>query len=196
MEAEYSLFFDKRVPSSIALTIVVLCGLFAAGLIINRVQRIVIEVPPIYVSHIPQRMIGERTLSWETYRNEEHRFEIKYPSDWQIIRESYFYNQVIALEVSFAPNNATSSFGAPLLVVHTEGIENAKKAPAYGSIESAEENIRINSINAIKQYRSGALGEFETYFIPNDQYVFELRCEGKQFKDVFNQMLSTFKFID
>ncbi len=60
MRGGFFIFFQKRVSTAIALSIIVFCAVIAGILILNRLQQIAMRVPPIFVSHIPKRMMEEQ----------------------------------------------------------------------------------------------------------------------------------------
>jgi len=140
-----------------------------------------------------------KTINWKIYKNEKYKFEIKYPQDWIILHEGY-YKTNVPYEVSFiykkfSGDNYTNI--APISIeIHTENLKDASKGNKYIQLKS-ENEIIVNNMNFRKQILIGPEGEFERVFVPGkEKFIYELKYSNPKFKDIFYQMLSTFRFLE
>jgi hypothetical protein len=140
---------------------------------------------------------GGEAADWQTFKNENLVFEIKYPENWEILHEGYYQQEVGFYHVSFEPENLTEPYAAPVTVlVHNDSIENVSGLiSTYETLES-ESEIIIDGRKSKKQVRTGPEGEFSTVFIPTGGLTYQLRYNNPQFEEVFESMLSTFKFLE
>jgi len=146
---------------------------------------------------------------WKIYSNEEYRFVMKYPENWEFSETLYPKEmELYVFSVGFVLK------GEVYWVEGTPGIYPIKifvnkSFPEYINNKEKEEQILVNVKPAIK--REGYLGlEYEIAFLqPNSlgyylEFVNSIQNvkaagnisenEATQFNKIFNQMLSTFRF--
>ncbi len=152
----------------------------------------------------------DETTNWKTYRNEEYGFEVKYPENWEFSETLYPKEmELYIFSVGFIPK------GEVYWVEGTPGIYPIKifinkSFPEYIDKEK-EEQILVNGKPAIK--REGYLGlEYEIAFLQPNSFGYYLMIvnsiqnikaagnisedEATQFNEIFNQMISTFRFLE
>ncbi len=93
---------NKKIPTAIAIGIILISAILAGGFIYWRYSSFQEELSNQPEMIIPEKPIDE-TADWNTYTNEEYRFEIKYPKDWM------YEQNVFSLkpDLVFCPLNLT-----------------------------------------------------------------------------------------
>ncbi len=148
------------------------------------------------------------TSDWQTYRNEEFGFEMKYPEDWTAISPNKINNLV-----NFGVRNGSGVAVVSVVILGEKNIQeeiNKQKLEMKTIDKNAlitESEVLINNIKT-KQIKLlyQPLGSFpesleiSTYFnYGNNLYTIHLsaykRTEQEAI-DIYNSFLSTFKFIE
>lgn len=148
-----------------------------------------------------------KTANWQTYTNEEYGFEIKYPKDWNygpnILKESP--NMVFCPpELSDLQTGCKDKPNIPHMP--------SSLAPIYLSIDKKPggtftiddftmlncERVEKKEISATLMVISycGERGQEAIWYGPGNTYVFRLFLTDNSFSIIFNQMLSTFRFLE
>ena len=150
------------------------------------------------------------TSDWQTYRNEEFGFEVKYPP--YVRRIEKFGNvsleensgmQLLFSEFSF--NNINSTYNCSLFIKDknsTNAISTMNILKKY-DWENYFVPKEINGLNG-KIIQKDGYGTMNYYFIDTyflgDNYLYNFQLSGEKYRkdtvDDFNQILSSFKFID
>lgn len=133
------------------------------------------------------------TSEWKFYRNEEYGFELKYPTNFSYW-ETYTKNKKIPEIVSmgFRPENIQGS----VLTISILDISLNKLIDDYNGRYGKPTNkkIEIGGRKGIKfsGYLPRMIG------IEKGNYTYYFTCDGirKEDKQIFDQILSTFKFIE
>ncbi|MEA2088613.1 MAG: hypothetical protein U9O55_02105 [Patescibacteria group bacterium] len=144
----------------------------------------------IFAFKMPDEASQPDTSDWQTYRNEEFGFEMKYPSNYKlgprknlIELEPNDYNQYCLITIGQRPSFKN--------VLFTDWHQ--KNMVGNQNLTIMEENknqivktIEVDGIQSFTNY---------TYFT-NEEIVIYLSCNKSKDNSIYNQILSTFKFID
>lgn len=138
------------------------------------------------------------TKDWQVYRNEEFGFEIKYPKDWKV---SDGFRPIV-----FSPkdiSNYTVSINSTYLNIDILDID--KEIEYYKNKGTFISEFKIENGACIKfkaQTKGGEIpaafmiGKNHTIYINYEAFGTFSNDEYNQYKKVYDQMLSTFKFIE
>jgi hypothetical protein len=162
----------------------------------------VVSVQPSVVPTV--KPTTDPTANWKIYTNPDGTSSFKYPSDWSYQSSSEGCGPV------FYPPNTKNTW---LTVCGINSSENAKQmaessiGPNSSSKLISEENIVIDSKNGIEQVISVPTREQDIFvFIDNVDSKYEGRgtlqvylynqdlTQTQKYNELFNQILSTFKF--
>jgi len=163
----------------------------AVGLALGKTTLLsTLRIP--YLSATPTPLASpEPTADWKTYTDPILKFSIQYPNDMTL---EIMNNDIYLSLVSFKNNNTQFS-----VYVRESNVENEVKlirAQTEGHVVTTlvkNEAFQINGINGwLLEYtpQSGNINR-STLIIPNKTNVYVINAQS----DVFDQILSTFKFI-
>ncbi|MBU3918483.1 hypothetical protein KKC63_01050 [Patescibacteria group bacterium] len=158
----------------------------------------------------------DETADWKIYTDDEYGFEIKYPNFYYIIDEDFgnvsFRNEKYRenpsggceFNILIRPNPLKKNLEEWLRDNSTEAEfatdAHEKSGKLYFNSKQANiEEINIGREKAIKFYQIGGHpNDWINTLVENGIYIIEMmyfpKCSSEL--DVFNQILSTFKFID
>ncbi len=158
--------------------------------------------------------IVDETADWNIYQNEEYGFKMKYPEDWRI------EEAIIADSEELKPLSVFTLCPKDKVYYHTVGGYTRGTMDPIGTEIWSTEDYQKRGIPGAKKvlisdnlsafYSENALGEiFYVIQYPNKNIVVIFRseidmilrdpsedAEAEELKKVFNQILSTFKFIE
>jgi len=130
------------------------------------------------------------TENWKTYTNTKYYYSVKYPDDWNFKEDSNVY-------VYFYPKNE-SNYQTAISIWTTD--KNTIFNPVIGGEYRIVRNILINEQKIdIKKYKKGPPDYYIKASIKNGDNTFNFRYSNhlnKKYEPYFDQILSTFKFID
>jgi hypothetical protein len=186
-------FKDPRTNWKYILIVVILAAI-AGGWILGYqfwwVAKQEVKAPEI---KLPEKITQDKTANWKIYSNEKYGFEIKYPDDFKIDEfpgEVVFYK---GEKLTIPPGSVLDPY--PIALV----IYNRGKDCGDCSVFTLE-NITIAGYHAVKAITNNQLTDY--LWITGERNTVRINYgahdkEDKVKSDVtFNQMLSTFKFIE
>lgn len=192
-------------------------GLVFAYFVFIKPEKIVpqpiVSSTPVPVTSPSSLPTPDPTVDWEIYKNEEYGFEIKYPGDWSVNQDSQVFKEgkdIFAIWIWGATqkkdtelyDGASFTIGIP--------IKTEKNVKTWVKEYYPEKNINgepnifsqevINGQMFQKVFTCG-LGCFTYYNIKKGDYIYRLMVsvggpDEEQYKQIINQILSAFRFLD
>jgi len=154
-----------------------------------------------------ENIAKNETTDWKTYRNEEYRCEVKYPSEWVIIKEST--ESTIFADKKEVEAQKEKQAGEIRCSAGIWFYNNDKGLSLYdwaidkwGDPEKREagkiSEVKINDLEGIK-YEFMSMGTETNVLFSKDNKIIDLQatfdgCDNLH--TIFNQMLSTFRFLE
>ncbi len=143
----------------------------------------------------------DETTGWQTYRNEEYGFEIKFPKDWYWKHFGKIDER--NLDISEIGRNIVSNLGDGDISITVESLL-LKNGFTSKSVEIEHELpnfqskiITVNGKTAI-EYTARTNKDIKGIVIlsnPESKIVYNITTKGEENFIFFDQILSTFKFI-
>jgi hypothetical protein len=188
---------QKEISTSIGIIIIALAtvilfgGVFAYQyLAVKESQRVV--KPDNQTTGFPMKII--ETSDWQTYTNTKYGYEIKYPTGWITDVNLASYNNFGEGDVAFCPPELQD----PSAVNGLTGVKpgcNVRKTNG-GSINPEAPIVLFQYLVQSYLVKSSDCSS-QTGNLRVDQtgkYCYKLVLADQKYSDVYNQMLSTFKF--
>ncbi len=142
--------------------------------------------------------------NWKTYTDTSYGFSIKYPSTWQqrLDRTEYddsdyhlFFTSGDYIEIRILPNpNKLSSLD------YFKKVAFRNDLPGWNNTQRPTQTVNLPNIDVIKinGFTGGSGDRGPTTFISKDTIIIEIITQSNTQSGaaIFNQILSTFKFIE
>ncbi len=146
--------------------------------------------------------------NWETYRNREYNFEIKYPDDWILVFRERPYPEVDSFfgfrrkEIIPAADDYMDIL--VMIMEQKQPIDYSIKDESSGFVWRITdgEKISVSGMDAyyLKNVDAPILGVDEVYFAYKKNLyrirVIPFEEENEEHRVVFNKIISTFRFLD
>jgi len=144
--------------------------------------------------------IGDKTTDWQTYRNEEYGFEFKYPIDWAAI-ESTSPQYPYLVFITLGPKETIQQggfFGVTLRDQSKDEFFSLLAQEKFYIISQSETTLGNKQATFYTLGRTDSPGiEWKEVITQKDGFLLEFsRGATSGYDDIFNQMLSTFRFLE
>ena len=174
---------------------------------------------------VGEEKVKDKTADWKTYRNEEYGFEIKYPSNFFVKSEGFQPQEPVVFIISFADeqwkNKGVHNPAVYIYVIKTtlssqEWLEEngtpisvfcggpeepcPKKSYLYYGVSNVKE-VNINNTPVLQFQHYGVSGSNKSTLFkkePDTLYKIDAHSSGIGIfpQDIYDQMLSTFRFLE
>ncbi len=147
---------------------------------------------------LPSGELDDETADWQAYTNEEYGFEVRYPENWATDKISQ------ERSVIFYKSNAPKDFyGNIVPVIIIEVKDNTQQLPVNqwiennkGNLVSKEGSEMVDGIEGSKIIEKGIV-DYLVVYTGKDRIMYRISIpKDSEYLAVFNQILSTFKFIE
>lgn len=186
----------QKISFPLAITFVIVCAALLIVVVLQYGLIPGIKLPTCCLDELSEQsseqIAEDETSGWKTYRSEYYGFEIKYPEDWSVI-ESEVYNNYIVLinnNDSLQQIEILKSSGPPPETMDMQIIES--KTVIVDNITTTRELMQGRSEDNKGNY-------YLRVFIPVKSIFYHAdfnKDNFEEFSQIFDQILSTFKFID
>jgi len=203
-------YLYKKIPTPIAIGIILVAVIIVGGYTWWQYAEIREEEANIPEVQLPEKKeVKDETADWETYRNEVLNYEIRYPKDWKLHGPGE--------TVYSSPLSASSVYAIGFVKTLEQGnYDNYCDIDIIGGKDSNEAEINnlrnknykesqvtIDGISAIHLKEESGAGIADAIYFSHSSYNFRISRNkgfGKEMEeeciDTFNQILSTFRFLD
>lgn len=190
-------YLNKGISTPVALIIILILAASVGGYTLWQYTEIQKEkTEPMSEIKIPEKQ--NETSDWETYTNDKAKYELKYPPDFEVKEPEY---TATAEFIDVVKKNFPGWY-----TIESHWILNPKgEVTAKQLVESLSNenkiitNFNINGVPAIKVTADSPLGgKFTEIYIEKygDVYIISYSSDNELGLKYFNQILSTFRFIE
>lgn len=194
---------EGKTDWKLLLIVVILATIVGGGILwcTMKQETLVTQLPEI-------RILKDETANWKTYRSEEYGVELKYPLDWNIGQPPEFKETLIVAPKSIIEEMNKIQWATGGGIFLTISINKSTERPTFESDEYTrvvEEKPVVVGNSPATEYT--ALQLIDLPGIPKDSVTISIVAEigetfykiellDNQYRDIFNQILSNFKFLE
>lgn len=153
---------------------------------------------------------ADAVQDWQTYQNEEYGFEVRYPTDWSVLETkgitpyTVFESPDYSGETISSPILQLSYSGARIIINRYENLDNFTLEQLIEDyvVQQNKRNVEIDGVQGIAIDTAVEFGIHETFLVViKNNLVYQFRrtypeSKKTQYEGVFDQILSTFRFIE
>src|SRR3989338_3917934 len=140
---------------------------------------------------------------WQTYRNEKYWFEMKYPSDWKYSENNNSDENTFFICLNSVADPSCSGGGGMIFVSSNTTLDAQYKSiqPRFAEpYEYKKSEILVSGHKAYEFVSDNPEATSKAIFIERNPHIYSLILNWHLVrvsnKDILNQILSTFKFIE
>ena len=197
---------SKSLAVIFTVTAIAVAGYFAGAFYTANFQSFPlwpfeVSVPvPIFTPRPSPTAMPDPTADWQTYRNEEYGFEFRYPGSWEV-------RNGLSYEIFLNPIGAAGKFPEIQIITYTmdiaaeAGLNNLRSYwESYNMENKKIESIVVDGIEGLKVSGLSNLGTSNTPWniirikLVYGDKIYHILSDNADM--IFNQILSTFKFLE
>lgn len=147
------------------------------------------------------KTITDETINWQTYKNDEYGFELKYPNDLKEGQRIKVEGDTVIVSL-IANENVDEGTAEPLR--YSIFIDTADKLPSFAGVNLNFVEQKIGQYTVYKTTNIPSRSGILSYFIKNQSKYFEISLnpfdlqkpfpQQEKYLNIFSKILSTFKF--
>ncbi|MDP4007542.1 MAG: PsbP-related protein [bacterium] len=154
----------------------------------------------------------DETADWQTYRNEEFGFEVGYPTSWKVSEQSGITSYTVLDSADYSgetisspiANSSSSHSGTRVIINRYENPRNftPDQLVADYPVQQGRRIVEVDGVQGVMVDTIVEFGIHETVVVlVSESFVYQINRiypEGQkeQYAEIFNQILSTFKFLE
>ena len=210
---------NKNIKIEIAVGIIVIIAFIMGGFIwLDEKQQEGLGNQSAQVNALKTQSDADETAGWQTYSNQKHGFEIKYPQEAKVIVDVSKDLDSLAY-VGTTESNGDYNYGVTfydmgganylspekwyLQYYETRKQESLKRDVPF-TLAASGENVTLNGYPAYKTSNFNFDSSIISFFVGHDGAIYKISYKDESANDpdwkkhekIILQMLSTFKFIE
>jgi len=210
-------FPKKNNLVAILLSVLLLITLLISGYLFLQVQKlskqlaqlqVQVQATPIPSPAEVSSPTPDPTANWKTYTNDEFKFSLKYPNSWDIkmLGSNNSKTLIIAPQDIIAKLPDGGFGGGSFLTLsinfydQPQSIPKSDKSWLIGQVSSTTIDYKPAqryTAQVLQDFPGFAKGDLvDTVIVKNNDLYFKIDFMKKEYKTIFNQILSTFKFME